>query len=852
MKVKRCISLLLILCMVLILLPPAQAAENSSVALPESIDEFYMNVGVACHRAPGGDDRALEIFPTEYNYPILGMKVVFEFDRSLAGFNAADSEPKDRYDTYTVDTSLDPGICIGTVSGLSEEPITFLEQSLVDLNFGKSTYNQYHPIDIQITELIIYVPLADGTVAEYTPDYPAIIHLPVMEDCSYTVHLGPKQTALLDDCIDWGVVIPNGASLWKLQKDGTLIFEGVTDIPDFTAEDPAPWLQYRDQIKKIVMRDGMRNIGNYAFYSCTNLEEVVFPSRFSDPYEYQYQVRISAFEGCTALKKLSPLPSVDDGKEQIGEELFIASRAFAGTALETFHVPARTHVDNMAFAECNSLKRFTVDPSNPYHYADQWGALLRGDYDYIEIFPKAMQGEYHVPYKQNDIADFFADCRGLTKIVLSKMHSIYSGAFRNCSAQEIYLPVGVLEIAPDAFENVTATIYYDAEDPGWTQDLMQQYGGNLTWVPHTHEYTVQGVEPTCTEAGFASYTCNTCGYYYEVGSDIAIGHEMGEWKVTVVPTCTTDGEEIRYCTRCDHFETQPTLPTGHSWQDTDQEGIHTCTACGLTEGKYRLYIPSHRPEEPTTAWIDGVEYSFKEEMNRLYIPLTHPNGTSMSMFICRNTESEDIHTHYPAIMHTWVIWWNEVLDEYYVHEVHQFFYYSLLQYRGCSIRIKGVKGIRMITGVHETTRKSLTGKGLLDGHTYKLEEYGTLLAWAKDLEGGNPLTLDQPYVKSNYAYKRGVADPIYSKDAQNVNYTNVLVGFNLDQCKDDLAMRPYMILSDETGRRIMIYGGIVYRSIGYIAYQNRNVFQPKTASYNYVWEIIHHVYGDKYDADYKG
>ena len=78
------------------------------------------------------------------------------------------------------------------------------------------------------------------------------------------------------------------------------------------------------------------------------------------------------------------------------------------------------------------------------------------------------------------------------------------------------------------------------------------------------------------------------------------------------------------------------------------------------------------------------------------------------------------------------------------------------------------------------------------------------------------------------------------------------VSFNLDQGKDDLAMRPYMILSDETGRRIMIYGGIVYRSIGYIAYQNRNVFQPKTASYNYVWEIIHHVYGDKYDADYKG
>ena len=29
-----------------------------------------------------------------------------------------------------------------------------------------------------------------------------------------------------------------------------------------------------------------------------------------------------------------------------------------------------------------------------------------------------------------------------------------------------------------------------------------------------------------------------------------------------------------------------------------------------------------------------------------------------------------------------------------------------------------------------------------------------------------------------------------------VQYTNVLVGFSLDQCKDDIAMRPYIILKN--------------------------------------------------------
>ena len=65
-------------------------------------------------------------------------------------------------------------------------------------------------------------------------------------------------------------------------------------------------------------------------------------------------------------------------------------------------------------------------------------------------------------------------------------------------------------------------------------------------------------------------------------------------------------------------------------------------------------------------------------------------------------------------------------------------------------------------------------------------------------------------------------------------------------------MRPYIILEDTQGTQITIYGGMIYRSIGYIAYQNRNAFKPGSSSYTYVWGIIHHVYGDKYDAEYKG
>ena len=71
-----------------------------------------------------------------------------------------------------------------------------------------------------------------------------------------------------------------------------------------------------------------------------------------------------------------------------------------------------------------------------------------------------------------------------------------------------------------------------------------------------------------------------------------------------------------------------------------------------------------------------------------------------------------------------------------------------------------------------------------------------------------------------------------------------------EQCRKDLAMRPYMILEDAEGSEITLYGGIVQRSIGYIAYQNRQAFDSGTEAYEYVWDLIHSVYGTVYDDEY--
>lgn len=172
---------------------------------------------------------------------------------------------------------------------------------------------------------------------------------------------------------------------------------------------------------------------------------------------------------------------------------------------------------------------------------------------------------------------------------------------------------------------------------------------------------------------------------------------------------------------------------------------------------------------------------------------------------------------------------------------------NLLSYGGSSIRITGNKGIRMITGIESSLKSALTGAGVSG---YKLEEYGTLLCWASEIQNGS-LSLGDSYARHNYAYSRAAgADPVFRVSGSKIQYTNVLVGFTNAQCVDDIAMRSYIKLSDPDGKQVTLYGGIVRRSIGYIAYQNRGAFAPGTGAYNYIWDIIHYVYGNKYDADY--
>ena len=270
------------------------------------------------------------------------------------------------------------------------------------------------------------------------------------------------------------------------------------------------------------------------------------------------------------------------------------------------------------------------------------------------------------------------------------------------------------------------------------------------------------------------------------------------------------------------------------------EGI---TAAILAVGNY-LDL-SHVPEfdGQTQVSVDGEWYPIQEDGGRyVHLPET---GELLTLYSYASGDAIGAHTNYPTGMQVYRIHRNA--DGATVTEIPELA--DLLQYRGCSIRVTGKQGIRIVTAITDSNKAALTGSGLAG---FTLEEYGTVVCWAGSLPAGESLTLGKPCARSNYAYRKGVSDPVFDRVNGTMQYTNVLVGFSLEECSRDLIMRPYITLRDGEGNPVTLYGGSVQRSIGYIAYQNRSAFPGGTPAYEYVWNIIHAVYGTAYDDAYTG
>ena len=111
-----------------------------------------------------------------------------------------------------------------------------------------------------------------------------------------------------------------------------------------------------------------------------------------------------------------------------------------------------------------------------------------------------------------------------------------------------------------------------------------------------HSYSSSVTQPTCSTAGYTTYTCE-CGDTYTEPGAAATGHNYGELIAEIPATCTTNGTKAHYeCSAChglfndDENKTATTeealvILAGHSYTGWTDAVPATCTTNG-TEGHY--------------------------------------------------------------------------------------------------------------------------------------------------------------------------------------------------------------------------------------------------------------------------
>ena len=139
------------------------------------------------------------------------------------------------------------------------------------------------------------------------------------------------------------------ATSWKLE-DGVLTISGEGAMENYAKAVKQPWYENRSQITSVVVKDGITEIGDFAFYGLTNLKEVSIADSVTKIGHY-------ALKNCSALSEVQ-LP---EKLESIGESAF-----YGCTALKdiTFHENVQS-IGSYALARCTELKKVVFEGDAP-------------------------------------------------------------------------------------------------------------------------------------------------------------------------------------------------------------------------------------------------------------------------------------------------------------------------------------------------------------------------------------------------------------------------------------------------------------------------------------------------------
>lgn len=243
--------------------------------------------------------------------------------------------------------------------------------------------------------------------------------------CSPLAGLMPKAEAV--EIADSGKFDPN--MTWTLDSEGTLTIHGdgsmynygsSTENHQWSVESVA-WHKYRDEIRRVVIGEGITFLCPYAFQDCVNLTSVSLPDSLIG-------ISLHGFSGCTRLTNIV----IPNGVESI------SNGAFLGAGLESVYIPDSVDmIDMNAFLGCTSLKTARLP-----QFMDEPGDDFR--------------------------EHAFRDCTSLTSVNIPDGVTELAYSFYGCSSlKSVYIPASVTNMVETFRDSGLEDIYYAGTQAQW-------------------------------------------------------------------------------------------------------------------------------------------------------------------------------------------------------------------------------------------------------------------------------------------------------------------------------------------------------------------------------------------------
>jgi len=274
--------------------------------------------------------------------------------------------------------------------------------------------------------------------------------------------------------------------MWWIEGGDTLIISGTGKMKNYffmgRGGANSPWHNFHNEIKKVIIYDGVTSIGDAAFSWCIRLKEIKIPVSIKS-------IGDSAFWFCNSLKEIR----IPDGVTSIDDSVFRVCES-----LTEIKIPdGVTSIGDYAFCSCKNLKKIKIP--------DGITSIGYSAFSYCKSLT-----EIKIPASITFIGEeAFHDCYGLTEIKIpdgtakigkrtfqlctnlksitipDSVTSIGDWAFDACrNLTEIKIPDSVTKVGNAVFDGCEQLkeIYYPA-GRGFERNLSA--GNNAKLIPYT-------------------------------------------------------------------------------------------------------------------------------------------------------------------------------------------------------------------------------------------------------------------------------------------------------------------------------------------------------------------------------